>query len=121
MVKLQRVAGQRHQHARYLGVQQRFHVAALELHILVRLAHDDAEAGLAGGLLDALDNRRKKLALDVGHHHAQQAALAFAQGRGQVVGLVIELFGQLQHPLFGSCPNAVVVAQGPRYGRHRYT
>jgi hypothetical protein len=44
-------------------------------------------------LLDALDYRREELALDIRHHHAQQPALAFAQGGGQVVGLVVELFG----------------------------
>ncbi len=113
-------AGQRHQHAGHLGSEQRFDVAALQLHVFGRLAHDDAKAGLAGGLLNALNHRGKELTFDVRHHYSQQAALALAQGGGEVVGLVIALPGQLEHALLGGGPNAVVVAERPRNSRHRH-
>ena len=118
VLKVERCPRNRYQNAGYLRAEQGFQVFALLGHVLARLADDDAEAGFAGRRFDAVHHGGKEAAFDVRHNHADELAFALAQGRGQVVGLVVELFGQLEHRLLGGRPNAVVVAQGPRNRGH---
>ena len=114
VLEIVRGAGQRHQNAVDPRVNQRVDIFEFVLVVFIRLAQHHVEARLAGHGLHALQHLRKKVVVDVGHNHAQRVAVAFAQGGGQVVGLVVELLGQGLHPVAGGLADARMPAQGPR-------
>ena len=111
VAEIVRRAGYGYQNAVDLGVYHRHHVLLLLLVVLVRLAEQHVEAGPVGHRLGSLHHLREEMAVDVGHNHAQRVAMAFAQGGGQVVGLVVELLGQLLHPVAGGLADARMPAQ----------
>ena len=114
MLEIVRRARHRHHNAVDLRVYHRVHVLLLLLVVFVRLAEQHVEAGAVGHGLGPFHHLRKKVAVDVRHNDAQRVAAAFAQGRRQVVGLVVELLGQLPHPLAGGGADARMAAQCPR-------
>ena len=107
---------ERHQNAVDLRIHQRLHVLGFVRVVFVGLAQHHVVSGLVGHFLDSFHHQGKKVAVDVGHDDAQRVATPLAQGCRQVVGLVVELFGQLPHALAGGLADAGMVAQRPRNG-----
>jgi len=86
---------------------------------LVALADHYGIAVLVGYLLDAADDRGKKVVPDFRHYDAYGVAAFLLQRLGELVGLIIVFLGGCQDPLLGSNADVRMIPQGAGHGGHR--